>query len=279
MTNVLAIYSGGASGTTVRHGARVARDLQRSVERLASGERITSAADDAAGAAVSETLHASQRSTAQALRNANDGISLLQTALSTHHQISDRLIRMRELAVQAASDTLSLNDRKGLNSEFTLGAKDIDRIAAASEFNGISLMDGTAGTFGKVFLQISSESGISNGVTAILKAVNSTVLQVDSANLKSGKFAHLAITAIDKALGTMGDREANLGADINQLATAVTQLANQDVLLQEAHSQVSDADFGREAAEMQRQRVQLQATTAMQAQANAAGSMVLRLLQ
>jgi len=279
MSNVLAIYSGGASGTAIRHGARAARDLHRSVSRLASGERITSAADDAAGVAVSETLHASQRGTAQALRNANDGVSLLQTALSAHHQISDRLIRMRELAVQGASDTLTASDRQSLNKEFVLGAKDIDRIAAATEFNGIGLMNGTAGNNGKVFFQISAEAGISNGLTTVLKTLNAQILKIDNANLTSVQFAQLAIKSIDQALIRTGDLEANLGADINQLGVAVDQLANQDMYLQGAHSQIRDTDFGRESAEMRRHQIQLQATTAMQAQANAAGSMVLRLLQ
>jgi flagellin len=253
--------------------------MDRSVARLASGQRITTAADDAAGVAISENLRSKQRSTAQALRNGNDGIALLQTALSSHHQISDRLIRMRELAVQASSDTLTINDRKGITKEFNLSTNDIDRIALVSEFNGVELMTGTAGTNGKVFLQVSTESGISNGVTAVLKAINSSVLGIDAAKLTNAKFSRLAIIAIDKALGKMGIREANIGADINQIAAAVDQLGNQDVLLQQAHSQIRDADVGREAAEMRRHQVQLQATTAMQAQANAAGSMVLRLLE
>jgi len=257
MNDVLAIYSGGAARSTVRHGARAARGMDRSVARLASGQRITTAADDAAGVAISENLRSKQRSTAQALRNGNDGIALLQTALSSHHQISDRLIRMRELAVQASSDTLTINDRKGITKEFNLSTNDIDRIALVSEFNGVELMTGTA----------------------VLKAINSSVLGIDAAKLTNAKFSRLAIIAIDKALGKMGIREANIGADINQIAAAVDQLGNQDVLLQQAHSQIRDADVGREAAEMRRHQVQLQATTAMQAQANAAGSMVLRLLE
>jgi flagellin len=186
---------------------------------------------------------------------------------------------MRELAVQGASDTLTASDRQSLSKEFSRGAKDIDRLAAASEFNGIGLLNGTAGNNGKIFFQISSEAGISNGMTTELKALNALILKVDNAHLSSAQSAQQAIKSIDLALIRTGDLEANLGADINQLGVAVDQLANQDMYLQGAHSQIRDTDFGRESAEMQRHQIQLQATTAMQAQANAAGSMVLRLLQ
>ena len=271
MTNVGSIKAQGAMQKT-------ARSMQSSISKLSSGLRISSAADDAAGMAVSENLRAQNKGFQQALRNANDGIVMLQTAESAFQTQSDILVRMRELAVQSASDGLTDTERAYLDTEFTDLVSELDRVSDVTEYNGVNLLDGTAGTAGTLTFQVGTRNTANDRITIALADQDATALGVNAAGVDSLANAQGAIDTIDTALESLATDRATIGSTINQLTMAVDHLGVTVENISAANSQIRDVDVAAESANFARSQVLQQAGVAMLAQANQSPSLALRLL-
>ena len=252
--------------------------LEKSIGRLSSGLRVQSAADDAAGLAVAENMRAQLRGYQQAARNANDGISIVQTAEAAYQSISDTLIRMRELAVEASNDSLSSVERGFLDTEFQDLSDEITRISNVTEFNGINLLDGTAGDAGVMTFQVGTRNSVNDRITVTLEDQDSTELGVADDDVLSLATAQTAITAIDDALESLNTDRASLGSTINSLNVAVTNLSSTVENYGAAVGTIRDADIGQESAEFARTQVLQQAGVSMLSQANALPNLALRLL-
>jgi len=253
--------------------------MNQAIGRLSSGLRVQSAADDAAGLAVSENMRAQLKGFEQAMRNANDGISILQTAESAYQSISDTLIRMRELAVEAASDSLSNTERGFLDTEFQDLIVEITRISDVTEFNGIQLLDGTAGTAGTMTFQVGTRNTVNDRVTVTLTDQDSSALGIDTSAVSTLAGAQAAIEEIDVAMEDLNTDRSSLGATISSLSVAVDNLATTVENYGASVGVIRDADIGAESAEFARQQVLQQAGVAMLAQANTLPNLALRLLQ
>ncbi len=244
--------------------------LSTSLARLSSGMRITAAKDDAAGLAISEKLRAQIRGLAQAERNANDGISLVQTAEGALNEVSGALIRMRELAVQAASGTLGNEERGYLNDEFDALIAEIDRIADVTEFNGTALLDGTASagiTFQVGLDDVSADTISASIVDTHASAIGSgTGLAAQSISSATGAGDSLAV--IDDAIQDISGVRGDLGAAQNRLSITVNNLATQRENLSAANSRIRDVDVARETVNMTRSQILMQAGVAVLAQAD-----------
>ena len=271
MTNVGSIKAQGAMQKT-------ARSMQSSISKLSSGLRISSPADDAAGMAVSENLRAQNKGFQQALRNANDGIVMLQTAESAFQTQSDILVRMRELAVQSASDGLTDTERAYLDTEFTDLVSELDRVSDVTEYNGVNLLDGTAGTAGTLTFQVGTRNTANDRITIALADQDATALGVNAAGVDSLANAQGAIDTIDTALESLATDRATIGSTINQLTMAVDHLGVTVENISAANSQIRDVDVAAESANFARSQVLQQAGVAMLAQANQSPSLALRLL-
>ena len=251
------------------------RLLAKTIDRLSSGLRVQSAADDGAGMALSESMRAQKLGFQQAIRNANSGVSLLQTAESAFQSISDTLVRMRELAVEAANGSLTDTERGFLDTEFSDLVDEIDRIASVTEFNDIKLLDGTVAT---LTFQVGTRNSADDRITTTLDSQSATSLAVNDDSVSSQTGAELAIDEIDAAMESLNTDRASLGADITALNLAVTHLSSSVENLGTAIGGIRDADIGFESAEFSRLQVLQQAGVAMLAQANALPSTALRLL-
>jgi flagellin len=249
--------------------------LNTSMERLSTGKRINSAKDDAAGLAIASSMTAQVRGMNQAVRNANDGISMAQTAEGALGEVTNMLQRIRELAVQSASGTYDTGDRTNLNAEVTQLKSQIADIISDSEFNGVKLFDGTAGTSGTVSIQ----TGANNGDTVDLAFSAVTLTGVSSATVATTTGANAALTTVDTALDTINTARANLGASQNRLTSVVNNLTNNVTNLTDARSRIEDADFSAETAQLAKAQILSQASTAMLAQANQSQQSVLQLLR
>ncbi|PIE17280.1 MAG: flagellin FliC [Proteobacteria bacterium] len=252
--------------------------MQDSISRLSSGMRINSASDDAAGLAVSEGLRAQTRGFQQAARNANEGVAMLQTADSAYQTISDTLIRMRELAVQSASDGLTDTERAYVNTEFTQLSSEITRISDVTEYNGQNLLDGTAGDSGTLTYQVGTRNTANDRVTIALADTDAAALGVDSSTVDSLANAQTAIDTIDAALDTLNTRRSTLGATVNQLTQAVDNLGTTVENLGIANGQIRDVDVASESANFSKAQVLQQAGVSMLAQANSTPQLALKLL-
>ncbi|MEO0601465.1 MAG: flagellin [Myxococcota bacterium] len=239
--------------------------LSRSLGRIAAGTRIVSAADDAAGLGVAENLDAQSRSLKMAQRNTNDGISVVQTADGAASEIGNILKRMRELAVQSSSETLEDQERSYVNDEFAALGSEIDRIAAVTEFNGVSLATAAA----SLDVQVGTDGTANSRISIALADLQSTTLNVDtgSADLASAANAQDALTDIDAALDTVNSVRSGFGAAQNRLESAYRQLDNYYLNLTEAESRVRDTDYAMESAEMSKLQIMQQAGVAVLAQA------------
>jgi len=259
--------------------------MQTSLERLSSGLRINRAKDDAAGLAITERITSQVRGLDQAIRNANDGISLLQTAEGALGEVTNQLQRMRELAVQSANGTYNSSDRQSLQDEFNALQAEIVRTANVTEFNNINLL-GQASTLS---MQVGWENGADNVINVIARDLSGT-----SANggisfaLHSGMSigstggaaaAQAAMAFIDSALDNINELRADFGAIQNRLDSAVRNMENVIENQSAARSRIQDADFARETANLTRTQILQQAGTAMLAQANQLPQNVLSLLQ
>lgn len=278
MATPLAINTNVASLGAQRNLSITGRAMNASIERLSSGLRINSAADDAAGIAVAEGLRAQNLGFRQAVENANDAGAILATAEGAYNSIADTLIRMRELAVQAASDGLTDTERGYVNTEFAQLLTEIDRISNVTEYNGINLLDGSAGTSGAMVFQVGTRNSANNQIGITLSDQDATALAVNGETVETLANAQGAITVIDTAISTLATDRAVLGATQNILTSAIDNLGVTIENLSAAQSQIRDTDVAFESAEFTKSQVLMQAGVAMLAQANATPNLALRLL-
>jgi len=254
------------------------RNLSQAMQQLSSGSRINSAADDAAGLAIGQTMTAQIRGLTQAVRNANDGISMLQTAEGSMNEQSNILQRMRELAVQASTATYSSTQRGYLKTEFSALSSQLDNIASQTTWNGIQILDGTGGTSGSFDIQVGAVSGQTITVTIAKVTTAASGLGV-SGDISTASGASSAITNINSALETLNSARATIGAGINQLTYAADNLTNVITNYSNSRSQVMDTDYATVTTQLAKSQIIQQAATAMLAQANQAPQSVLALLK
>ena len=249
------------------------RSLAKTLERLSSGLRINRAADDAAGLAISEKMRAQVRGLKMAAKNAQDGISLIQTAEGALNEVHAILQRMRELAVQAANDTNMDQDRAHLQAEVDQLLAEIDRIANTTEFNKQPLFSGTG--FSGV-LHVGANQG--QNITVTISPMDTTSLGINGLLISTQSDADAAIDAIDNALEQVSTQRSNLGAYQNRLEHTINNLNVAAENLSAAESRIRDADMAQEMMNFVRQQILLQSGTAMLAQANVVPQTVLQLL-
>lgn len=280
MATPMAINTNVGSLNAQRNLSQVGRDVNKSIQRLSSGLKINSASDDAAGIAVAEGLRAQLGGFEQAAENANDAVAQLATAEGSYNAISDIMIRMRELAVQSASDTLTDKERAYINTEFEDLTSEITRISDVTEYNGISLLTGTsgAGADGAMVYQVGTRNSANDQIKITLKDQDAAALGVDTAAVDNLANAQAAITTIDNAIDQLATDRATLGSTSNELTLAVDNLANTVENLSAARSQIEDADVAAESAEFTKNQVLMQAGVSMLSQANGIPQMSLRLL-
>ena len=261
-----------ASLTSQRNLASVTGRLQGNFARLSSGLRISTAADDAAGLGISERMRAQIRSFSQAGRNAQDGISLSQTAEGALNEVSNILTRMRELAVQAANGTLNTADRAVIDAEFQALDSEIDRVASDTEFNGIALLDSAQ----TVAIQTGIDANQTIGIA--LADMQSATLGVATLDTTSTANANSAITALDTAIDTVTGTRGDIGASINRLQSAYSSILNANENLSASESRIRDVDVAFETADLSRNSILQQAATSVLAQANQQPQLALSLL-
>lgn len=247
--------------------------LGTAMERLSSGKRINSAADDAAGLAISNSMTSQIRGMQQGIRNANDGISLAQTAEGALNEVTNMLQRIRELAVQAGSDTYADTDRTNIQAEVTQLSEQIGQIVTNTEFNGTALL--TSSTAVSV-LAGANDSDVIDLTMTDLSAIGSATYTVTGTD---GSGARTALTAIDANLETVSTARATLGAGQNRLQSAVNNLTNVSTNLSDARSRIQDTDYSQETTALAKAQILGQASTAMLAQANQSQQNVLSLLR
>jgi flagellin len=255
------------------------RSMSSAMEQLATGKRINKAGDDAAGLAIASRMTAQINGVAQGARNANDAISLLQTADGALVEVVNMLQRMRELAVQAVSGTNGQTDRNALHGEFDALRDEIDRVANNTQWNGSDILDGTAGTSGVVTFQVGANA--TQTVSATLKDFSTTVVttSLTSRTVSTAVGAAAAITAVNNAITGVNTERATLGAVMNRLEYAVDNLLNVKANAEASRSRIEDTDYAAATTELARTQIIQQAATAMLAQANQIPQTVLALLK
>ena len=270
-TNVTALNAQRQMGVT-------RMNLDKSLERLSSGSRINHAGDDAAGLAISESLRAQIRGIRQARRNASDGISLIQVSEGGLNEISNILIRLRELGIQAASDTISDTERQFTDREFQSLKQEVDRISNATTFNGTPLLNGRAGIFE---IQVGTHNNpildrvIYNGERAD-SSLDALKLGGESVATKQG--AQLSLAVIDDALIRVNSIRADLGAMQNRLQSTINNQSIYEENLAAANSRIRDTDLAEEVSEMTKNNILMQAGISVLGQANASSQAALKLL-
>ena len=278
MPTPLAIMTNMGSIAAQKNLSNSSRSMQKSIERLSSGLRLNSAADDAAGMAVATGLRAQLGGYQQASRNANDAIAIMNTAEGGLNTVSDTLIRMRELAVQSASDGITDTERDYIETEFQDLVGEIDRVAGVTEYNGVKLLNASAGSGGNVVFQVGTRSTANDRVNVNLKDMGSSTLGVKTDSVSTLAGAQSAISSIDSAISTLASHRATIGSTINTLEGAMTNLGNTIQNVSTAVSQIRDADIAAESASFASSMVLQQAGVSMLAQANQAPNLALRLL-
>lgn len=277
----LRISTNVSSLTGQRHLRDTRQLLDRSIERLSSGYRINRAGDDAAGLAISEKLRAKTRGLVQAQRNASDGISLIQVAEGGLGEVQNILVRLRELGVQAASDTIGQRERRYLNEEFQSLKAEVDRIANSTEFNGTFLLDGTGGTLD---LQINTGGDNILGVDrlsfdAFRLDVNVDQLGLEVANVADKNGAQRCLALIDGALESVSSVRGELGAIENRLESTIRNISISVENLTSARSRIKDVDVADESAELAKYNILMQSGISVLTQANSIPQMALALLK
>ncbi len=253
------------------------RNLSKTMEQLSTGKRINSAADDAAGLAISNKMTSQIKGLNQAVRNANDGISMLQTAEGATQEITNMLQRMRELAVQAANDTYDASDRTAMSKEFKQLDEEITRIASNTKWNGMAILSSDQTRT----LQIGDENASSDAVAIDFKDMTAGTLGVGGADadLAAHGSAQGALNKVDLAIAKVDEFRADLGAKVNRLNYAADNLSSVSLNTAASRSRIQDADYAQATTELARSQIVQQAATAMLAQANQQPSSVLSLLQ
>jgi flagellin len=252
--------------------------LDKSLEKLSSGSRINHAGDDAAGLAISENLRAQIRGQRQAKRNALDGISLIQVSEGGLNEIGNILIRLRELSIQAASDTIGDTERQFTDREFQSLKQEVDRISNVTEFNGTPLLNGKAGIFE---IQVGTQNNpildriVYNGERAD-SSLEALKLGGEAISTKQG--AQLSLAVIDDALMRVNSIRADMGAIQNRLQSTINNLAISDENLSAANSRIRDTDFAEEVSEMTKNNILMQSGISVLGQANSTNQATLKLL-
>jgi flagellin len=270
-TNVLSLNAQRAMSTSQR-------EMSKSMAQLSTGSRITKAADDAAGLAISENLKSQMRSMGQASRNANDGVSLVQVAEGGLGEISNILTRVRELGIQAATDTMADKERSYLNVEVQQLKAEVQRIAQTTSFGSKKILDGTGGLY-------EIQVGINNDPSTDRIAFDSGELNATADNLGLDGFdfstkegAQNSLTQIDNAQSQVSSYRATLGAIQNRFISTVENLGSQHENLSAANSRIRDTDIAQATSESTRNNILLQASTSMLSQANQVPSLALKML-
>ena len=249
-----------------------------SMARLSSGSRINQAADDAAGLAISENIKAQVRGLRQANRNANDGISLVQVAEGSLGEMANMLVRLRELGVQAASDTISDKERTLTNVEYQQLKAEMERIAQSTKFNGTPLLNGQGGVLD---IQIGTQNDPNlDRISFRSDESNATLesLQLVDANVADKLSAQTSLAAVDNAIAQVNSSRANLGAFQNRLQSTSQNLATAEENYAAANSRIRDADIAAESTELAKNNVLMQAATSVLGQANTNTQLALKLL-
>lgn len=292
----LRIKTNGSALTAQRFLAKTSQDTAGNIERLSSGFRINKAADDAAGLSITNNLTAEIRSMEQAKRNANDGVSLIQVAEGSMNEVSNILIRMRELATQAASDTIGNNERAFTNREYTELVNEIDRIVNTTEFNGINLLGGADKNDGieELTLHIGAGDGSIENTDTIEMNINDIRLnaqevlglnnEAEIGPLEAGdefsrEVAAEKLNVIDDAINRVAGNRATLGAMQSRLDSAITNLSIQVENMANSRSRIRDVDYATETADFSQNRILAQAGSSVLAQASSLPEMALGLLR
>ena len=260
--------------------------LAVSVERISSGLRINRAADDAAGLAISEALRSDIRALRQAVRNANDGISLINVTEGALNEQSSILIRLRELSSQASTGTVGSTERQTIQLEFDALRSEIDRIADTTAFNGQKLVDGslasTVSSGSQILIQVGLDSGVDSRINlntqVNLKAVTASSLSIGDLSVTTAAGALTALDVINNAISSITQSRGKVGAVQNRLVRTISNLSISVENLQAAESSIRDADIAEEVALLTRNQILVQAATAMVGQANLIPQSVLQLL-
>jgi flagellin len=254
------------------------RSQETSLERLSSGNRINRAGDDAAGLAISERIRASTRSLSQAGRNAQDGISLIQVAEGGTNEVSNILVRMRELSIQAASDTIGNKERSFIDKEVQQLRSEIDRISATTEFNGTKLLNGTAP-------RLEVQVGINNNsfedrlvIDSDKQNITTAALGIEGISTMSKEQAQLNLEKLDDALTRLNENRSALGALQNRLQSTITNISTYKENLDAARSRIRDTDMAAETSELTKSNILAQAGISVLSQANQNPQQVLKLL-
>ncbi|GKV80735.1 flagellin [Pectobacterium versatile] len=266
--------------------------LGTAIERLSSGLRINSAKDDAAGQAIANRMTAQVKGMTQAARNANDGISLTQTAEGNLNEINNNLQRIRELATQAANDPNGKTDRDSIVKEMTQRINEVNRVAQSASFNGTKLLDGSASA--GIIIQVGANTGTTETITidssALINATTGTGGTMNDVGTKITALGAVAtgsantaaqdlITSLDTALSAVDAARSNLGAIQNRFESTITNLNNSINNLSSARSRIEDADYATEVSNMSRSQILQQAGTSVLSQANQVPQTVLSLLR
>jgi len=260
--------------------------MSKTMQQLSTGKRINSASDDGAGLSISTRLTSQINGLNQAVRNANDGISLLQTAEGATDEITNMLQRMRELSVQSMNGTYSSNDRTSMNTEFSQLYQEIQRVAKTTQWNGFNVLDGTLGGSGTVTFKVGSQQASSTIISATIKSFNpaaSGATVSGMSGLKSGTISSVAgasamLTAIINAISGVNSVRSTIGAKVNRLQFTVDNLTNISTNLSASRSQIQDVDYSMATSNLAKSQVIQQAATAMLAQANQQPSTVMTLI-
>jgi flagellin len=278
--------------------AKNERALSKAMEQLSTGKKINTAADDAAGLAISTRMSSQIVGLEQSVQNASDAISMIQTAESALDEITNMLLRMRELALQASNGTGSVADRDYLQDEFTRLKAEIDRIANNTEWNGRAVLNGNAGGTGvqNVSFQVGGNAGqtisvdfgymvgggLATGASGSLAASGGVALSgiaISGATTAAAQTAaSAAMTGIDKAIENVSNQRASFGATVNQLTHSIDNLTQVSINAESTRSRIMDTDYARSTSELAKAQIIQQAGTAMLAQANQLPASVLDLL-
>jgi flagellin len=272
-TNVKALV---ATSALVKNG----RTMANTMESLSTGSRINKASDDAAGLSIRENMTAQIKGLNAAVRNANDAISMLQTADGALNEVADMLQRMRELGTLAQNDTYSTAQRVAMNDEFVQLQSEIERIADNTQWNGMNLLDGTGGNWGGGSLftfQVGANAG--QTISVAIAGMGIASLGISAVSIGTVADARDAVTALDDAISVLNTRRSVLGSVINRLTHAVDNLTNVSQNATESRSRVTDTDYATATSELARTQIIQQAATAILAQANQQPQMVLSLLK
>ena len=254
------------------------REMQKSMAQLSTGSRITKAGDDAAGLAISENLKGQIRSYNQASRNANDGISMIQTAEQSMGEVSNIVTRLRELGVQAASDTIGDKEREFINKEVEALKSEIQRVAEGASFGSRKLLDGTGGVYDIHIGTMSNEKTDWISYDSASTDVTLGTLGISDLDFSSKESARSGLSSLDEAQSTLSGSRANLGALQNRLSSSSDIIGTMVENISAANSRIRDTDVAASTSELARNNVLLQGTTATLAQANQLPQMALKLL-